>query len=29
MLFLKYLDDIERERVGEAKLVGKPYSFLT
>jgi type I restriction enzyme M protein len=28
MLFLKYLDDLERERAMEAELVGKPYDFL-
>src|SRR5262245_11599227 len=28
MLFLKYLDDLERERALEAELVGKPYEFL-
>ncbi len=28
MLFLKYLDDLERERAMEAELVGKPYTFL-
>ena len=28
MLFLKYLDDLEAERVMEAELVGKTYEFL-
>lgn len=28
MLFLKYLDDLERDRAMEAELLGKPYSFL-
>ncbi len=28
MLFLKYLDDLERERKMEAELVGKKYKFL-
>ena len=28
MLFLKYLDDLERERAMEAELVGKPYSYI-
>ena len=28
MLFLKYLDDLEVERVMEAELVGKPYDYL-
>jgi len=28
MLFLKYLDDLDRERAMEAELVGKPYEFL-
>jgi type I restriction enzyme M protein len=28
MLFLKYLDDLEKERAMEAELVGKPYSFI-
>ncbi len=28
MLFLKYLDDLERERAIEAELVGKPYEFI-
>ncbi|MDZ7789195.1 MAG: type I restriction-modification system subunit M N-terminal domain-containing protein [Xanthomonadales bacterium] len=28
MLFLKYLDDLERERAMEAELVGKSYDFL-
>ena len=28
MLFLKYLDDLERERAMEAELVEKPYEFL-
>jgi type I restriction enzyme M protein len=27
MLFLKYLDDLERERAMEAELVGKPYEY--
>ena len=27
MLFLKYLDDLEHERVMEAELVGKTYEF--
>jgi len=28
MLFLKYLDDLERERAMEAELVGKKYTFI-
>ena len=28
MLFLKYLDDLERERAMEAELVGKSYEYL-
>ena len=28
MLFLKYLDDLEKEHALEAELVGKPYEFL-
>jgi len=28
MLFLKYLDDLERERAMEAELVGKSYDFI-
>jgi type I restriction enzyme M protein len=28
MLFLKYLEDLEKERAMEAELVGKPYTFL-
>jgi len=28
LLFLKYLDDLERERTAEAALHGKPYSFI-
>ena len=28
MLFLKYLDDLEYERLQEAELVGKRYSFI-
>ena len=28
MLFLKYLDDLEKERAMEAELVGKPYEFI-
>ncbi|NQV48219.1 MAG: type I restriction-modification system subunit M N-terminal domain-containing protein [Rhodospirillaceae bacterium] len=28
MLFLKYLDDLERERAMEAELLGKPYEFI-
>ncbi len=28
MLFLKYLDDLEKERALEAELVGKPYTYL-
>ena len=28
ILFLKYLDDLERERAMEAELVGKPYHFI-
>jgi len=28
MLFLKYLDDLERERAIEAELVGKTYQFI-
>lgn len=28
MLFLKYLDDLEKERSMEAELVGKPYEYL-
>ncbi|PKR54047.1 N-6 DNA methylase [Thalassospira marina] len=28
MLFLKYLDDLERDRAMEAELLGKPYTFL-
>jgi type I restriction enzyme M protein len=28
LLFLKYLDDLEQERVLEAELVGKPYDFI-
>jgi len=28
LLFLKYLDDLEFERAGNAALVGKPYTFL-
>ncbi|MBL4748447.1 MAG: N-6 DNA methylase [Magnetovibrio sp.] len=28
MLFLKYLDDLERERAMEAELLGKPYTFI-
>lgn len=28
MLFLKYLDDLEKERAQEAELVGKPYTYL-
>lgn len=28
MLFLKYLDDLERERALKAELAGKPYSFI-
>ncbi len=28
LLFLKYLDDLERERAMEAELVGKTYSFI-
>ncbi len=28
MLFLKYLDDLERERALAAELVGKPYQFI-
>lgn len=28
MLFLKYLDDLERERALAAELKGKPYSFI-
>lgn len=28
MLFLKYLDDLERERKQKAELAGKPYSFV-
>jgi type I restriction enzyme M protein len=28
MLFLKYLDDLERERAMEAELLGRPYSYI-
>lgn len=28
ILFLKYLDDLERERAMEAELVGKPYEYI-
>ncbi len=28
MLFLKYLDDLEKERAMEAELVGKSYEFI-
>lgn len=28
ILFLKYLDDLEKEKVNEAALKGKPYSYL-
>lgn len=28
LLFLKYLDDLERERVIKAELEGKPYAFI-
>ena len=28
LLFLKYLDDLEQERVLEAELAGKPYEFI-
>lgn len=28
MLFLKYLDDLERQRSMEAELVGRPYQFI-
>jgi type I restriction enzyme M protein len=28
MLFLKYLDDLERERAMEAELLGKPYTYI-
>ena len=28
MLFLKYLDDLEKERAMEAELVGRPYRFI-
>ena len=28
ILFLKYLDDLERSRAMEAELVGKPYAFI-
>lgn len=28
LLFLKYLDDLEKERALEAELVGKPYDFI-
>ncbi len=28
ILFLKYLDDLERSRAMEAELVGKPYTFI-
>jgi type I restriction enzyme M protein len=28
LLFLKYLDDLEKERALEAELVGKPYEFI-
>ena len=28
ILFLKYLDDLERERAMQAELVGKPYAFI-
>jgi type I restriction enzyme M protein len=28
LLFLKYLDDLEQERLLEAELVGKPYEFI-
>jgi len=28
MLFLKYLDDLERERAMEAELVGKSYAHI-
>jgi type I restriction enzyme M protein len=28
MLFLKYLDDLEREKVMAAELLGKPYAFI-
>lgn len=28
ILFLKYLDDLEKERAQEAELMGKPYNFI-
>jgi type I restriction enzyme M protein len=28
LLFLKYLDDLERERAMEAELTGKPYTYI-
>ncbi len=28
LLFLKYLDDLEREKAMEARLTGKPYAFI-
>ncbi len=28
MLFLKYLDDLEREKATKAELVGKPYAYI-
>ncbi len=28
LLFLKYLDDLEREKAAEAELEGRPYSFI-
>jgi type I restriction enzyme M protein len=28
ILFLKYLDDLERERAMEAELLGKPYTYI-
>jgi type I restriction enzyme M protein len=28
MLFLKYLDDLERERAMEAELLGRPYTYI-
>jgi type I restriction enzyme M protein len=28
LLFLKYFDDLEQERVIEVELVGKPYEFI-